>query len=315
MEKISCTQKMNTKNPREINDGIVKFWEKTWYYNARVNSETVRKLYMNSGKLNDLASCKIGDKKATSYHVIGSGASLDDTVGDLKALVLSNPKKHKIVAGTSNADVMFAKGLTPSFIVALDAQAEVAEHIRRFIKSVDCMKTKFVLNPTIHNKVFKLLEEYGHTPVMANYKVQASDLSYSLPFNTALSAMYPEIVATMPACGSTMGQQLAVILFLLLTRKVPVRKVYLWGCDLSYVNDKQHCVNYKLNEGNKIVFRIDHGLIDAVADKNIIEVGPHKCSIIMTSYAKSCMVLLKALQKEDVLIQNRSIGLLDQEDN
>lgn len=298
---------LSNKDVIERNKGIVKHWEKIWFFNARRNVKYIDRLVSNNdgNYLHGIPVCKTTHE----CHIVGSGPSLDDSIKELKK-ELENPEKtHYVIAGTSNADVCIKEGIIPDFIMCLDPQIEVAEHIRRYIDVLNS-NTIVVLNPTLHPEVFKILMENGKRVALAQVLVQSEDLSYDNTVATALRSMFPEIKALMPASGSTMGQQIALMLFLKKCKDVDIRRVSLWGCDLAYVDGKRHCTNYQINHSG-VVRTIHHPLVEDT--ENNTRVGEYLTSLNMQYYARSCMVLLKEGEKLGIEINNRSKGLLDGE--
>ena len=126
----------------------VNYWKELWIHDAVENHARLKR-YLASGKAIDIV--KHPRVTHAPAYLLASGPSLDDTPwGDLMA---RQAEGAAVFAATSNVITALANGITPDYIIVVDANPSVASHVKPVLDRL--CGTTLLTSPLIEPKLIK----------------------------------------------------------------------------------------------------------------------------------------------------------------
>ena len=229
---LTQEQKTEEELIHALDQKSIDGWMKDWFLNSVENYSIIPKDRPKT--INQLRNIHEGEEAV----ILASGPSLDENISYLKKF------KGRIFATNSTINPCIANGVTPDWVVNLDADKYVAEQF----KDLDTKKMKVILATYCHSSLIKLF-----SPNLIWWFVIFDDRHWFLYGGQHI--LFPNIDGLL---GSTCSPGAACRLAWLMG----IKKMYLLGFDFSYPKGKNRCTYYVKEKGAWIANGMDQYALD-----------------------------------------------------
>ncbi len=239
VDKNGLTQEQKTEEEliHALDQISIDSWMKDWFLNSVENYSIIPKDRPKT--INQLRNIHEGEEAV----ILASGPSLDETIPYLKKF------KGRIFATNSTVNPCIANGVTPDWVVNLDADKYVANQF----KDINTGKLKVILATYCHSSLIKLF-----SPNLIWWFVIFDDRHWFLYGGQHI--LFPSIDGLLAStCASGAACRLAWLM--------GIKKMYLLGFDFSYPKGKNRCIHYIKEKGIWTPNGIDEYCLDRSEQK------------------------------------------------